>query len=168
MTTTQTGPQTVIDLDEVARIARRYHDNPAQLMRLLFTIEAIAANSIPREVATVVCRETGIPEAKLFGFLTFYAMFSPVPRGRHLVRICTSGSCFLNGAQQIRDAVCASLGVEIGGTTADGQFTVELCQCLGTCDQSPAAMVDATTRGPLTPRGALALIEESVAHEDEE
>jgi NADH:ubiquinone oxidoreductase subunit E len=95
-------------------------------------------------------------------------MFSPTPRGRHLVRICTSGSCFLNGAQKIRDAVCESLGVEIGGTTSDGEFTVELCQCLGTCDQSPAAMVDLTTRGPLTPRGALALIEESIAEENEE
>ena len=155
------------DLEQVAQIARRYHDNPAQLMRLLFDIEAISANSIPREVAVVVARETGIPEAELYGFLTFYAMFSATPRGRHLVRICTSGSCFLNGAREVREAICARLGVDMDGTTPDGRFSVEYCQCLGTCDQSPAVLVDATTYGPLTPLGAYQLIDETARADQE-
>ena len=170
MTTTSLAPEVASptpDLDRVAEIARQYHDDPAQLMRYLFDIQAITANSIPRDVATVVARETGLPEAKLYGFLTFYAMFSATPRGKHLVRLCTSGSCFLNGAGEVREAICERLGVDVGGTTPDGLFTVELCQCTGTCDKSPAMMIDSTTEGPLTPAAALAFLDE-IAEADKE
>lgn len=146
------------DLEKVAIIARRYKEKPEQFMRILFEAQAAVSNALPREVAAVISRETGIPEVKLYGFITFYSMFSTVPRGKYVVRMCKSGPCYISDSPQISEAICAYLDIQMGETTADGLFTLEYCECLGICDISPAIMINEKTYGNLTPRSAVALI----------
>ena len=76
-------------------------------------------------------------------------MFSTRPSGRHIIRICESAPCHVAGAAEIINSLLNELGVEMGGTTSDGIFTVETSSCLGVCGVAPAIMIDDTVYGNL-------------------
>lgn len=145
---------------QIEKIALRYKNEPDQLMRILLDIQKIAFNAFPRDVAVIVSRITGIPEAKLYGFISFYAMFSPEPRGTYVVRMCKSAPCHVCGAVPVMEAIVRTLGIKPGETTKDGRFTLEYCQCLGVCESSPAILVNDKVYKNLTPGRAATLMED--------
>lgn len=151
--------QCSVDLAQVAAIAARYKNEPDQLMRILFDVQKICGNSVPREAAAVISSVTGIPEARIYGFISFYAMFSDKPRGKYVVRMCKSAPCHVVGAAEVAKAISDFLGIRTGETTADGLFTLEFCECIGLCDTSPAIMVNDSVYTNLTPQSAVALIQ---------
>ena len=76
------------------------------------------------------------------GVATFYSLVFRRPVGRHTILICDSVSCWIMGYEDLRQHLTARLGIDLGGTTADGRFTLLPVACLGTCDHAPAMMVD--------------------------
>jgi len=145
---------------DITAIAHKYHEQPHQLMRILMEIQKVTFNSIPREVAAIISGETGISEAELYEYISFYAMISPKPRGRFLVRMCESAPCHVTGAPAVMRAIIQTLGIQPGETSADGMFTLEYCQCLGVCVESPAILVNDKVYKNLTPGRAAALMED--------
>ena len=141
-------------------IASRYRSEPEQLMNILLDIQNETSNSFPPSVAALVSRVTGIPEADLYGFVSFYSMFSVRPRGRYVVRMCHSAPCHVCGAPGVMEAISKTLGIKPGETTRDGRFTLEYCQCLGVCDNAPAIMVNQEVYRNLTPGRAATLMED--------
>ena len=155
------GPFITDDMElQIVNTARRYHDEPHQLMRILLDIQKIAHNSFPREVAVIVSRETGLSEAALFSYISYYAMFSPVERGKYVVRMCESAPCHVRGAKAVMEAISKTLGIIPGETSPDKRFTLEYCQCLGVCVFSPAILVNGTLHKDLTPGRAATLMED--------
>src|SRR5215218_1317474 len=61
----------------------------------------------------------GCTPAQVYGTATFYEMFKLHPTGKYLVGVCTNISCMLSGAEELLDHCQRSLGVSVGGTTAD-------------------------------------------------
>jgi NADH-quinone oxidoreductase subunit E len=84
----------------------------------------------------------GLSVADLDGVATFYNLIRRKPVGRHVAMICDSVSCWIMGYERVRDHLCSRLGTPLGGTTADGRFTVLPIVCLGACDHAPAMMID--------------------------
>ncbi len=82
---------------------------------------------------------------------TFYSLIYRQPVGEHVILLCDSVSCWLTGYDEIRQTLRDELGIELGQTSADGQFTVLPMACLGDCDHSPVMMVDEETHHDLTP-----------------
>ena len=80
--------------------------------------------------------------ADLDGIATFYNLIRRKPVGRHVALICDSVSCWIMGCDRVRDQLCTRLGTTLGGSTADGRFTLLPIVCLGACDHAPALMVD--------------------------
>ncbi|HEX9737269.1 MAG TPA: NADH-quinone oxidoreductase subunit NuoE [Thermoanaerobaculia bacterium] len=76
------------------------------------------------------------------GVATFYNLIFRHPVGRHVIFLCDSVSCWVLGCDRVRRSLSEKLGVDFGGTTEDGRFTLLPIQCLGTCDHAPALMVD--------------------------
>jgi NADH-quinone oxidoreductase subunit E len=76
---------------------------------------------------------------------TFYNLIYREPVGRHVVMVCNSVSCWVMGYGKVRSRLKETLGVELGGTTADGRFTLLPIVCLGICDHAPAMMIDEDT-----------------------
>ena len=68
---------------------------------------------------------------------TFYSMFNLKPVGRHHVQVCTNVPCQLRGADQVLAACKAELGIGLGETTADGQFSLAEVECLAACVNAP-------------------------------
>jgi len=84
----------------------------------------------------------GLSVADLDGVATFYNLIRRKPVGRHVALLCDSVSCWIMGCERVRDRLCSSLGTPLGGTTADGRFTLLPIVCLGACDHAPAMMID--------------------------
>jgi NADH-quinone oxidoreductase subunit E len=59
-----------------------------------------------------------------------------------VVELCTNVSCCLTGADRLFEILKRKLGVENGGTTADGKITFREVECLGSCGTAPAMLVD--------------------------
>jgi NADH-quinone oxidoreductase subunit E len=80
--------------------------------------------------------------ADLDGVATFYNLIRRKPVGKHIAMLCDSVSCWIMGCDDLRRHLCDSLGIPVGGTTADGRLTLLPIVCLGACDRAPAMMVD--------------------------
>ena len=76
------------------------------------------------------------------GVATFYSMLSEQPRGRHVIRICQSPNCRIKGSDIVLRRLETELGIGLGETTLDGEFTLESSSCLGGCSAPPAVQVD--------------------------
>ncbi len=90
---------------------------------------------------------------------SFYTMFSLIPRGRNIIRLCESPPCHLMGAHSLLEYLKRSLKVDVGGTTKDGMFTLELTSCLGACGVAPAMMLNEEMFGNLTPEKVDAILD---------
>jgi NADH-quinone oxidoreductase subunit E len=128
---------------ELAAIVQRYPpDRKAAAMlpaiRLGQEIFGYASAAVQRLAA----ERLGVSPARAEEVATFYVMFHTEPLGRHLVEICTNVSCCLSGAERIFDHLRKKLGVENGGTTADGRITLREVECLGSCGTAPAMLLD--------------------------
>lgn len=145
-------------LGQVAAIAAKWRDRPDMLIPVLHQVQAVAGNSIPHEVAQVVSQEMRLPLSKIYGIETFYSFFSAKKRGKVIIRLCKSAPCQLKGTRIILEAFEKTLGIKAGETTADGNFTLETCECIGACDVSPAALIDGVVYGNLTPAKVTELV----------
>ncbi len=138
-------------LTQAAAIAAKWKDRPGGLLYVLHEVQAIAGNAIPLEVAEVVSSEMRLPLSQIHNVATFYSFFSTERRGEVIIRLCKSAPCHVNGSGTILAAFERVLGIQAGQTTPDGRFTLEMCECIGACDVSPAALINDTVYGNLTP-----------------
>jgi len=106
-----------------------------------------------------------IPVADIVGTASFYTMFSFRPRGRHVIRLCESPPCWVMGEEDLRSALEAQLGITVGQTTPDGQFTLETSSCLGTCGVAPVMSIDDEVYGNLTAEKVARILERIAAQE---
>ena len=89
----------------------------------------------------------GMTPDELEGIATFYNGIFRRPVGRHVIRVCDSVSCWVMGYERLREALQARLGANLGGSTADGRFTLLPNVCLGACDHAPVLMIDDDLHG---------------------
>ncbi|MEN6495305.1 MAG: NAD(P)H-dependent oxidoreductase subunit E [Thermoguttaceae bacterium] len=82
------------------------------------------------------------PYSEVAGVVGFYSFFNTVPRGKHMVRVCLGTACYVRGGKQVLAALKTALGVEVGETTADRLFSLDVGRCFGACGLSPVIMID--------------------------
>ena len=97
---------------------------------------------VSRDAEEAVARYLGMAPIAVSEVTTFYNMYNQQPVGRWKLNVCTNLPCQLRGGQSALDHVCGKLGVEDGGTTADGRFTVQHSECLGACADAPVLLVN--------------------------
>ncbi len=94
----------------------------------------------------------GVTPAEVLGTASFYDMLHTEPVGTYLVAVCTNIACLLGGALELLAHAETSLGVNVGGTTADGAITLEEAECLADCDRVPCVQVNHRFVGGPDPR----------------
>jgi len=97
---------------------------------------------VSAESETEVAQILGMAPIAVHEVTTFYNMYNQQPVGRFKLNVCTNLPCQLRDGQQALDHLCRRLGVEEGGTTPDGLFTVQKSECLGACADSPVMLVN--------------------------
>lgn len=91
----------------------------------------------------------GMTCAELDNVATFYNLIFREPVGEHVILVCDSVSCWLTGSETVSAALQRKLGIGLGGTTADGKFTLLPTVCLGHCELAPVMMMDGQIHGHL-------------------
>jgi NADH-quinone oxidoreductase subunit E len=119
-----------------------------EALRLVQLAEGWVSDARVADIAALL----GMTTAEVDNIATFYSHIFRRPVGRRLIMLCDGASCHLNGADAVRDAVMARLGIGFGETTADGAVTLLNVCCVGGCDVAPAGVVGRDRRlvGPLT------------------
>lgn len=126
-----------------------YADAKNPLLEVLREIQSYTGY-ISNEVLVYVSRKLDVSVARAYGVATFYSLLSTTQKGDHIVRVCVSAPCFVQGSDKVLQAARDSLGIDVGQTTPDNQFTLETTSCLGVCSAGPAMMVDDRIYGNLT------------------
>lgn len=137
---------------EKLEIVRRFPRERDRLLSILHELQrANPRNYLTGEDLRLVADYLSLPLSAVHDAVTFYSMFSLVPRGKHIIRLCESPPCHLAGSWSLLSALRGELGIDVGETTPDGLFTLELTSCLGVCGVAPAMMIDEEVYGNLTP-----------------
>lgn len=118
-----------------------YRGRPGALIPVLQIAQGIYGY-LPEHVLKHVALALGKSYSEVAGVVGFYSFFSRVPRGKHLVRVCLGTACYVRGGKQVLEAFRHELGVDVGGTTPDGLFSLEVARCFGACGLAPTIMVD--------------------------
>ncbi len=89
-----------------------------------------------------VANYLGMAPVAVHEVTTFYNMYNQQPVGRFKLNVCTNLPCQLRDGAKALQYLADKLGVAPGGTTADGLFTLQACECLGACADAPVMLVN--------------------------
>ena len=76
---------------------------------------------------------------------TFYNMYNQQPVGKYKLNVCTNLPCQLRDGGRALKHLEEKLDIRMGQTTPDGMFTLQQCECLGACADSPVLLVNDRT-----------------------
>lgn len=105
---------------------------------------------IPKTAQIAISEYLNIPMAEIYGVITFYSRFTLKPKGKYHVAVCLGTACFVKGSEKILDRLKQRLGIEEGGTTPDGKFSIEATRCVGACGLAPVFTVNGEVYGRAT------------------
>ncbi|MGE5413262.1 MAG: NADH-quinone oxidoreductase subunit NuoE [Syntrophomonadaceae bacterium] len=142
----------------IEKILKRYPTKQAALLPVLWVAQE-TWGWISKEAGEEVARVLELPASHVDGVLTFYTMYNLHPVGKHLLQVCTSISCHLNGAESLIERCGKKLGIGLEETTKDGKFTLVEVECIAGCDRAPSMMVNDRYFEPMDPQKLDALLE---------
>lgn len=153
--TVHTASRNEIDLAVVREIMSHFKPNDYQEGQELILSALQEINEhfgwVSLEAANIVADHLGTTANRIYGLLTFYADFRTEPRGNHFMLLCHGMSCYVMGSQQLVQELSDRHGISDGGTTSDGELTVQVVNgCLGVCDRAPIVKIDDAYYGNLT------------------
>lgn len=124
----------------VAEVVQKYADIRGGLLPLLHEIQA-SLGFIPSDSVPYIASGMGLSRAEVHGFISFYHDFHYQPRGRKTIHLCRAEACQAMGSEELETHVKKRLGIDYGGTTEDGRFSLEPVYCLGNCACSPSIRI---------------------------
>lgn len=93
------------------------------------------------ESLKAIARHLHMSAAELDGIATFYNLIFRQPVGEKVILLCNSITCWIKGYDKLQLQISQQLGIGLGQTTPDNQYTLLPVTCLGACDQAPVMMV---------------------------
>ncbi|MFO7535938.1 MAG: NAD(P)H-dependent oxidoreductase subunit E [Kiritimatiellia bacterium] len=134
-------------LDEVIA---EYKDKPGGLIPALQTAQAIFG-FLPEPALQKISAGFNKPYSEVAGVVSFYSFFSTTPRGKYLVRVCLGTACYVRGGKEVLAAMKKKLAIDVGQTTADRLFSLEVGRCFGACGMAPVVMINDTVHQRVKP-----------------
>lgn len=135
---------------QLMAVIEQHKDDPGSLMPILQQAQEIYGY-LPIEVQIMIAEGTGRSLEEVYGVVTFYSQFSLNPKGENKIQVCLGTACYVKGAGDIFESVSKNLGIENGGITEDGVFSLDACRCIGACGLAPVIMINDDVYGRLTP-----------------
>ena len=136
---TQTHPDFTIE--SLDRIIDAHQNEPGGLIPVLQEAQELIGY-LPEEALKHVALRLSVPYSEVAGVVSFYSFFVTVPRGQHTVRTCLGTACYVRGGKEVLQALKRELGIEVGGTTEDRMFSLEVGRCFGACGLAPVVVID--------------------------
>ncbi len=143
--------------EKIDQVIARYKGLHGALIPVLKETQDICGY-LPKSVQRRIAEGLHLPPSQVYGVVSFYAFFTTIPRGKHIIRVCMGTACYVKGSKQILDQLQRELRVEIGGITEDRKFSLEAVRCLGACGLAPVMVIGQETYGMLDPGRALEIV----------
>jgi NADH-quinone oxidoreductase subunit E len=121
----------------------RYPTNLAALLPVLMLAQE-EFGWISVEVMDYVADRLNVPRSKVFSTATFYTMLNKQPIGKCHIQVCTTFSCALEGGYEILEHLEEQLGIQVGETDSEHNFTLTEVECLASCGTAPMFQVTTT------------------------
>ena len=118
-----------------------YEKKESNLIQILHMAQAIFG-FLPNEVQTYIAEKMDLPISKIGGVVTFYSFFSTKPKGEYIIRVCLGTACYVRGGKKIMEKLKELMGIEVGETSDDMKFSLEVVRCMGACGLAPAIRVN--------------------------
>lgn len=149
-------------LQTIEKIKQRYPQGKQKsaLIPVLHIAQAENEGWLSPEVMDYVAELLNITPIEVYEVGTFYSMFYLAPRGKCVLEVCRTSSCWLNGADEIVAYIEKKLGIKEGETTSDGMFTLKTVECLGSCGTAPVMQCGPSYHENLTIEKVNQIIEE--------
>jgi bidirectional [NiFe] hydrogenase diaphorase subunit len=131
-------------------VLQHYDYEPTALIQVLHAAQQLFGY-LSADVTRYIASGLKLPLAHVYGVITFYHLFTIVPRGKHQILVCRGTACHVRGGQLILERLKQQLGIQEGETTKDGLLSLHSARCIGACALAPAISVDEDVYGKLTP-----------------
>jgi len=148
-----------MELSMVDSIIDEYNQKTWALISILQDIQK-HDGYLSQDVLRRVAARMDIPLTQVYGVATFFKSLNLTPRGRHSVTMCAGTACHVRGSGKMVKEIAGFLSVEPGGTTEDGEFTLNVVNCLGACAIGPVVVVDGKYYGKMTAHKAKTVLAE--------
>lgn len=144
-------------MEKMQTIIDRYKSGTSTLVGVLQDISQ-QYGYLPEEVLREVSQAIEAPISLFYSLATFYKSFRLQPLGKKHVCVCVGTACHVRGADKVVDVFERELAVKPGGTTADGEYTLETVNCLGACAMGPLVTVNGEYHGMMDQKKATKLL----------
>jgi bidirectional [NiFe] hydrogenase diaphorase subunit len=132
------------------RTIAQYDAHPDALIQVLHMAQELFGY-LSADVLRYVAGSLKLPIAQVYGVVSFYHLFTTVPRGKHQIMVCRGTTCHVRGAQTLLERLEQHLGIGEGETTKDNVFSLHSARCIGACALAPAIAIDDDVYGKLAP-----------------
>jgi NADH:ubiquinone oxidoreductase subunit E len=147
----------VDDLERVDQVVAKYKGRHGSLIPALKESQEIYGY-LPKQVQRRIAEGLNLSPSQVYGVVSFYAFFTTVPRGKHIIRVCLGTACYVKGSKQIVEKIETELNLKVGGITKDRRFSLEAVRCLGCCSLAPAMVIDDDTHALVDPAEAVRIV----------
>ncbi len=153
-----------IDLSLMEPIFGQYREQKGALIPILQKAQGVYGY-LPKEVLQEIAQRLGVALSKVYGVATFYSQFYLERRGRHILKLCDGTACHVKGTPGLMSAVQEEYNINPGETTEDGELTVEIVYCVGSCALAPVALLDDEVMGRMRQEALLRRMKKELSSE---
>lgn len=150
-----------VDLTLMDEVFQKYSRQKGALIPILQKAQDIYGY-LPREALQLIADKMGVSIGKVYGVATFYAQFYLEKRGRHILKLCDGTACHVKGTPLLVTALEDGFRIEPGQTTEDGELTIEIVYCLGSCAIAPVTVLDNQVMGRMRPEMMVRKVEKHI------
>ena len=131
-------------------LLKQFEQNKENLLNILHALQNNnPQNYLNKDDLKDAAAYLNITYSHVYGVASYYTMFSLKPRGKYIIRVCNSPVCNMEKSPDIIKEIISLLSIDIGETSDDKRFTLELSECLGQCDSAPGMMINKDVFGNL-------------------
>ena len=137
--------------DLLAEHCTHYANRRVGLIWVMQQLQNYYGGWLPNRAIVEAGEIVGVAATDVEGVATFFNWFFREPVGRKIIVCCDSISCYLGGGEQNIERLEKKLGIKMGETTADGEYTLLPIVCPGNCDKAPSMMIGDDLHESVTP-----------------
>lgn len=141
---------TEISKQEIGAVFENYPRDRRYALAVMQDIQR-KYNYVPKEALEGLSEYFNCTLSGLYSIATFYKALSLTPKGKHIIKVCDGTACHVRGSVSLISGISRALGIGPGQTTEDGEFSLELVNCVGACALAPVMLVDEKYYGKVTP-----------------
>jgi NADH-quinone oxidoreductase subunit E len=150
-----------VDLTLMEPIYEKYRDQPGAIIPMLQSAQE-AYGYLPSDVIHWIAERLDVAPGKVHGVATFYSQFALEGQGKHVLKLCDGTACHVKGSRNLAMTVEGDYKIRPGETTEDGELTVEIVYCMGSCALAPVAVLDDQVMGRMRPEALLRRLKQSI------